>query len=165
MVHVHRACQLKMGRHKMWTCQWQWFLQFDASFVCDLCAKTYFYGSIFFSGSTKVMRTSANRWLIQPWRLEGHKCHDSSVPLFHASRGKRRQYMPWLQLRFDYDTITIRAPASNSTQAKNEHNMSVFRRSRIVVESQLWYRLNLSCRYVSTILFVSFAKWHFTEPY
>ena len=55
--------------------------------------------------------------------------------------------MPWLQLRFEYDTTTIRlrhdydvshAPASirrDSTRAKNEH--VDFRRSRIVVESQI----------------------------
>ena len=60
--------------------------------------------------------------------------------------------MPWLQLRFDYDTTTIRlydvssAPASirrDSTRAKM--NMSIFRRSRIVVEWQLWYRLKWRC--------------------
>jgi len=38
-----------------------------------------------------------------------------------------------IRLRSDYDVS--HAPASNSTQAKNEH--AIFRRSRIVVESQL----------------------------
>jgi len=59
--------------------------------------------------------------------------------------------MPWLQLRFKYDTTVrsdydvSRAPASirrDSTRAKNEH-VNIFRRIRIVVESQLWYRLKL----------------------
>jgi len=31
-------------------------------------------------------------------------------------------------------------PASNLTQAKM--NWSIFQRSRVIVESQLWYRLN-----------------------
>jgi len=63
--------------------------------------------------------------------------------------------MPWLQLRFDYDTTTIRlvdynvwhAPASNSTQAKM--NMSVFRRSRrsrIAVESYAYRNFDHFCR-------------------
>jgi len=95
-----------------------------------------------------------------------------------------------IRLRYDYDrTMTYRAPASNSTQAKM--NTSIFRRSRIVVlsqsngthivisitsvvvecvvvssycsrivvESQLWYRLNrdqrfrLNCRSMHTLNF------------
>jgi len=42
-----------------------------------------------------------------------------------------------IRLRFDYDAS--RAPASIWREQKM--NMSMFRRSRIVVESQLWYRL------------------------
>ena len=56
--------------------------------------------------------------------------------------------MPWLslQLRFDYDTTTkwlhARLLPFESTRAKNEHvNFSSLSYSRIVVESQLWYRL------------------------
>ena len=47
--------------------------------------------------------------------------------------------MPWLQLRFDYDpTTTYRARLLPFDAIRREQkiNMSVFRRSRIVVESQ-----------------------------
>jgi len=53
--------------------------------------------------------------------------------------------MPWLQLRFDYDTTTTyraRLLPFNAIRREQKMNMSIFRRSRIVVESQLWYRLN-----------------------
>ena len=50
--------------------------------------------------------------------------------------------MPWLQLRFDYDTTTTYRARLLPIRRKQKMNMSIFRRSRIVVESQLWYRLN-----------------------
>jgi len=50
---------------------------------------------------------------------------------------------PWLQLRFDCDTTTIRQrrivrACFHSTRAK-KLTCNFFRRSRVVVESQLWY--------------------------
>jgi len=54
--------------------------------------------------------------------------------------------MPRLQLlRFDYDTTTTYRARLLPIRRKQKMNMSIFRRSRncrIVVESQLWYRLN-----------------------
>jgi len=83
--------------------------------------------------------------------------------------------MPWLQLRFDYDTTTIRLPrivracihstrfdyttrqvghviGYDAIRREQKMNMSIFRLSRIVyslivVESQLWYRLYLDVMY------------------
>jgi len=66
---------------------------------------------------------------------------------------KREGVMPWLQLQFDYDTTTTRLRYDYDTtttyrprllpfDASKKMNMSIFRRSRVVVESQLWYRLN-----------------------
>jgi len=65
----------------------------------------------------------------------------------------KRLFMPWLQLQFDYGTTMIRLRSDYDPtttyrarllpiRRKQKMNMSIFRRSRIVVESQiLWYRL------------------------
>ena len=52
--------------------------------------------------------------------------------------------MPWLQLRFDYDPTTTYRARLLPIRRKQKMNMSVFRHSRIVVESELWYGLNRS---------------------
>jgi len=62
-----------------------------------------------------------------------------------------------IRLRYDFDATTIRlrhiARACFQFDASKKMNMSIFRRarSRIVVESQLWYRIGLR----DTILFIS----------
>jgi len=48
--------------------------------------------------------------------------------------------MPWLQLRFDYDMTTIQL------RRKQNMNMSIFRRSRIVVESNAYRNFDHFCR-------------------
>jgi len=57
-----------------------------------------------------------------------------------------------IRLRYDYDpTTTYRARLLPFDAIRREQkvNMSIFRRSRIVVESQLWYRLKMAEKPVS----------------
>ena len=46
-----------------------------------------------------------------------------------------------IRLRYDYDPTIPRIARLLPIRLKQKMNMSIFRRSRIVVESQLWYRL------------------------
>ena len=93
--------------------------------------RSYFFVSLTTRAAAAALSTRCNI------SLPNFVMASSSLPTF------KRRLMPWLQLRFDYDTTTIRlrriarAPASirrDSTRAKM--NMSVFRSSRIVVVSQ-----------------------------
>jgi len=70
------------------------------------------------------------------WPVEGHSSITVQLALTVYSLTvytELDQLMPWLQLRCDYDTTTIRlsdygvsrAPASSSTQAKNERQVFV----------------------------------------
>jgi len=102
-----------------------------------MCTFTWIFGQKLQDAPFSCVSATIQPWLCQKARIG------------EAARKKLNLCVSndaWLQLRFDYDTTTIRlrriACACFQFDASKKMNMSIFRRSPIVVESQLWYRLN-----------------------